>query len=148
MKLYTEEQVRELIRKTYCGDFYDNDTPDDLVNELTPIELPSDEEIENHIEDNFLKAKNVHKYTEMEQLLMKVITIALVLYGQLIKLNNKTMENKRVTALEWLENKLIINGSGATITFPELFEQAKQMEKEQMIDAYYEGKHSGFKEED
>ena len=45
MKLYTEEQVRELVRNTYCGNFYDNDTPDDLVNELTPIELPSDEEI-------------------------------------------------------------------------------------------------------
>jgi hypothetical protein len=45
MKLYTEEQVRELVRKTYCGDFYDNDTPDDLVNELTPIELPSDDDI-------------------------------------------------------------------------------------------------------
>ena len=45
MKLYTEEQVKKVVRKTYCGDFYDNDTPDDLVNELIPIELPSDEEI-------------------------------------------------------------------------------------------------------
>jgi hypothetical protein len=45
MKLYTEEQVRELVRNTYCGNFYDNNTPDDLVNELTPIELPSDEEM-------------------------------------------------------------------------------------------------------
>ena len=52
MKLYTEEQVREIVRKTYCGDFYDNDTPDDLVNELTPIELPSDEEIWEKIEDS------------------------------------------------------------------------------------------------
>ena len=52
MKLYTEEQVRELVRKTYCGDFYDNDTPDDLVNELTPIELPSDEEIDEQLPNN------------------------------------------------------------------------------------------------
>ena len=49
------------------------------------------------------------------------------------------MEDKRVTALEWLENKLIINGSGATITFPELFEQAKAMEKEQIKDAHLIG---------
>ena len=53
MKLYTEEQVRELVRNTYCGNFYDNDTPDDLVNELTPIELPSDEEIDKESEERW-----------------------------------------------------------------------------------------------
>ncbi len=48
------------------------------------------------------------------------------------------METKQ-TAVEWLKNNLIINGSGATTTFPELFEQAKAMEKEQIKDAYADG---------
>ena len=45
MKLYTEEQVRQIASTICLGRFDFNDTPDDLVNELTPIELPSDEEI-------------------------------------------------------------------------------------------------------
>lgn len=48
------------------------------------------------------------------------------------------MGNKQ-TAVEWLRNNLIINGSGATTTFPELFEQAKAMEKEQIKDAFDTG---------
>lgn len=46
MKLYTEEQVREVVKKAFWQDFYDDDTDESLMNELTPIELPSDEEIE------------------------------------------------------------------------------------------------------
>lgn len=45
MKLYTEEQVRQIASTIYSGHFDCNDTPDDLVDELTPIELPSDEEM-------------------------------------------------------------------------------------------------------
>ena len=45
MKLYTEEQVRQIASTICLGRFDFNDTPDDLVNELIPIELPSDEEI-------------------------------------------------------------------------------------------------------
>jgi hypothetical protein len=45
------------------------------------------------------------------------------------------METKQ-TALEWLEKQLVINGSGAIKTFPELFEQAKQMEKEHIINTF------------
>lgn len=45
MKLYTEEQVRQIASTICLGRFDFNDTPDDLVNELTPIELPSDEDI-------------------------------------------------------------------------------------------------------
>lgn len=48
------------------------------------------------------------------------------------------METKQ-TAVDWLKNNLIINGSGATTTFPELFEQAKAMEKEQISNGYYQG---------
>ncbi len=47
MKLYTEEQVRQIASTICLGRFDFNDTPDDLVNELIPIELPSDEEIHN-----------------------------------------------------------------------------------------------------
>ena len=52
MKLYTEEQVRQIASTICLGRFDFNDTPDDLVNELTPIELPSDEEIWEKIEDS------------------------------------------------------------------------------------------------
>ena len=41
MKLYTEEQVKML--DINCG----NSTLDEVIGCLTPIELPSDEEIEN-----------------------------------------------------------------------------------------------------
>lgn len=44
------------------------------------------------------------------------------------------MKNK--TAVEWLMNELTKNGSGAVRTFGDLFEQAKEMEKEQIIAAY------------
>lgn len=50
MKLYTEEQVRKLLKKAFWQDFNDGDTEESLINELTPIELPSDEEIENGYE--------------------------------------------------------------------------------------------------
>jgi hypothetical protein len=45
MKLYTEEQVRKAI--DLGRDYYDgwDRTEKDIINSLTPIELPSDEEI-------------------------------------------------------------------------------------------------------
>jgi len=44
MKLYTEEQVKQAM-----DGFYDSDcTMDDVINRLTPIELPSDEEIKEY----------------------------------------------------------------------------------------------------
>jgi hypothetical protein len=47
MKLYTEEQVREILKKAFWQDFNDGDTEDNLINELAPIELPTDKEIDN-----------------------------------------------------------------------------------------------------
>jgi hypothetical protein len=44
MKLYTEEQVREVIEKVFWHVLGD-DTDESIISELTPIELPSDEEI-------------------------------------------------------------------------------------------------------
>jgi len=43
--------------------------------------------------------------------------------------------NNQQTAVEWLMNELTKHGSGAVRTFGELFEQAKEMEKEQLIEA-------------
>lgn len=51
MKLYTEEQVRKLLKKAFWQDFYEGDTEENLISELTPIELPTDEEIENLVGD-------------------------------------------------------------------------------------------------
>lgn len=43
MKLYTEEQVREMLKSTHIHT--DNDV-DMILPKFTPIELPTDEEIE------------------------------------------------------------------------------------------------------
>ena len=45
MKLYTEEQVRKAIGMVCDVVNGNNLTDDDIVDSLTPIELPSDEEI-------------------------------------------------------------------------------------------------------
>ena len=70
MKLYTEEQVIEVFEK------YGNMSAINARNILDlseSIELPSDEEIEAHVDDDFLNATEVHKYSEEAQLLMKAM---------------------------------------------------------------------------
>lgn len=52
-KLYTEEQVKKAIElarecEHECGGVYFDHTEKEIVEELKPIELPSDEEIENY----------------------------------------------------------------------------------------------------
>jgi len=59
------------------------------------------------------------------------------------------MENKQ-TAVEFYRTELSALVSIKESNFQtekEIFEQAKQMEKEQIINAYYEGKEYGFKEQ-
>ena len=46
---------------------------------------------------------------------------------------------KQTTAVEWLELELRKNGSGAVKTFADLFEQTKEMEKQQIETAYQAG---------
>lgn len=51
MKLYTEKQMKEAIKMAQkcdydCGGVYFENDVDDVFEELTPIELPSDEQIE------------------------------------------------------------------------------------------------------
>jgi hypothetical protein len=41
-----------------------------------------------------------------------------------------------MTAIEWLEEQLPIYGYNVVTVFPELIEQAKEMEKQQIINAY------------
>ena len=58
MKLYTEEQVRQAWNVAYIdalaidNEDYKPKFYDDFINELTPIELPTDEEIDMKIEDS------------------------------------------------------------------------------------------------
>lgn len=59
------------------------------------------------------------------------------------------MENKQ-TAVEFYRTELSALVSMKESNFQtesEIFEQAKQIEKEQIINAYYEGKEYGFKEQ-
>ena len=48
MKLYTEEQVIDAINKSFLIEY--PSTGNDILNELTPIELPSDEGIKKIME--------------------------------------------------------------------------------------------------
>jgi len=68
MKLYTEEQVRNAIADA-CADAWDNSFKVDLtkiLNQLTPIELPSDEEIEDKsIEKCFIESPYIQDVCEI-----------------------------------------------------------------------------------
>ena len=69
MKLYTEEEIKRGLDNPVSFDM----TTDEFISSLSPIELPSDEEIDNHIKDDFLNSKEVHKYSEESQLLIKAM---------------------------------------------------------------------------
>jgi hypothetical protein len=49
------------------------------------------------------------------------------------------MENKQMTSVEWLEKELYEWAGGRFYFPPHFFEEAKEMEKKQIIDAYKEG---------
>ena len=74
MKLYTEKQVLRMLEVCRDSDLYEHIlTFEDILKTESPIELPSDEEIDAHVEDDFLNASEVHKYFEEAQLLMKAM---------------------------------------------------------------------------
>ena len=53
MKLYTEEQVKKIYLKGWMdgeSDRYSNDGLIEAINDLTPIELPSDEELKKQFD--------------------------------------------------------------------------------------------------
>lgn len=49
MKLYTEEQVIEAIIRAKVSNEYAEEIVKNILSDLTPIELPSDEEIIEHL---------------------------------------------------------------------------------------------------
>ncbi len=49
------------------------------------------------------------------------------------------MENQKITAVEWLVEELNIDIEFRLKNLKEVLEQAKEMEKEQIIDAYQNG---------
>ena len=58
MKLYTEEQVRlllDLVKLKINGEMYSKDV---LLEQVAPIELPSDMEIEEYLQKTHTKAVN------------------------------------------------------------------------------------------
>jgi hypothetical protein len=56
MKLYTEEQVRDALWKTEHP-FSDGKNVDEIMKSLTPIELPSDEEIGKESHNYFMRGQ-------------------------------------------------------------------------------------------
>jgi hypothetical protein len=61
----------------------------------------------------------------------------------LIKLKINKMENKKVTAVEWLVEQMSNKNYGAKVYFNanvEIIEKAKEMEKQQIIEAHNNGK--------
>ena len=85
IKLYTEEQLTKYLLDEGIMEL------SDLANNLIPhIELPSNEEIDAHVENDFLNASEVHKYSEEAQLLMKAMCKAGALWMRnLIQGGNK-----------------------------------------------------------
>ena len=53
------------------------------------------------------------------------------------------------TAVQWFNQQLIDrqNGDGDSRSWDQILQQAIEMEREQIEDAYYEGKEYGFKEQ-
>jgi hypothetical protein len=51
------------------------------------------------------------------------------------------MENKQMTSVEWLERELYEWAGGRFYFPPHFFEEAKEMEKQHIIDAFDNGKY-------
>jgi hypothetical protein len=72
MKLYTEEQVRQMLEVCILSDKYpDVLTLNDVLKTQTPIELPSDEELSEEPVDLFLgdpkSINNILKYKAFQR---------------------------------------------------------------------------------
>ena len=69
MKLYTEEQVRKAIKLAQkcehdCGGVYFEYGIEDVLEDLTPIELPSDEEIDEYVKSTGYYGHCTYEYHE------------------------------------------------------------------------------------
>jgi hypothetical protein len=70
IKLYTEEQVREAWNTAFMqgmsidSEIYEPVFFEDFLKELTPIELPSDEEIDEYVKSTGYYGHCTHEYHE------------------------------------------------------------------------------------
>jgi len=64
MKLYTESEVKELVRIAFWQDFNEGETEEDIINKAKSIELLSDEEIANKSEDQVAKLEPFGLYPD------------------------------------------------------------------------------------
>jgi len=71
IKIYTEEEALKGIVLARLHEY--SHSQEELLGLLTPMELPSDEEIDAHVEEDFLNSTGVHKYSKDAQLLMKAM---------------------------------------------------------------------------
>lgn len=101
MKLYTEEDLIKAIAFGFGVCHKENRAPfntemREFIGSLEPtkkIELPSNEEIDVHVEEDFLNSTEVHKYSEETQLLMKAMCKAGALWiRDKIQADNKKVE--------------------------------------------------------
>ena len=60
MKLYTEQEVRKLLNEILML----SSSVEDAINSLSPIELPSDEEIDKYVKSTGYYGHCTHEYHE------------------------------------------------------------------------------------
>ena len=136
MKLYTEEQILNSMKSVkYYIEHYNENVIDSIIDKhlkaLQPIELPSDEEIE----EGLFHQSNEYSYGYKDafNFMRNKILNQKKLMDERNDYNSIPMQHTQ-TAVEWLEKE--INKRGPKENNPpqwlkELYEQAKQMEKEQ-----------------
>ena len=74
IKIYTEEHLKIFYHLGKIDGFIGRqEDVNELIKNYPSIELPSDEEIDAHVEEDFLNSTGVHKYWEEAQLLMKAM---------------------------------------------------------------------------
>lgn len=74
IKIYTEEHLKIFYHLGKIDGFMGRqDDVNELIKNYPSIELPSDEEIDAHVEGDFLNSTGVHKYSKEAQLLMKAM---------------------------------------------------------------------------
>jgi len=95
--------------------------------------IDSQQHWENNINDDYYLQKQIDK--QMEKDIEKQI------YNEWEKQNKMSKQ----TAVEWIQQQVKQQGIKHYFSLTEILEQAKQMEKEQIIEAYNEGnRHNGW----
>ena len=66
MKLYTEEQLRQALWQTEHP-FSDGKHVDEIIDSLTPIELPTDEEIEEFAHTKYMEVEDSRWFEPLKE---------------------------------------------------------------------------------